>query len=40
MTGTDYTMFTQKSVTVIFEPPCISFSLKSIYFWSFPVMVL
>jgi hypothetical protein len=23
MTGTDYTMFTHKSVSVIFEPPCI-----------------
>jgi hypothetical protein len=23
MTGTDYTLFTHKSVPVIFEPPCI-----------------
>jgi hypothetical protein len=25
MTGTDYTLFTHKSVPVIFEPPCIIF---------------
>jgi hypothetical protein len=25
MTGTDYTLFTHKSVPVIFEPPCMSF---------------
>jgi len=24
MTGTDYTLFTHKSVPVIFEPPCIN----------------
>ena len=23
MTGTDYTLITQKSVPVIFEPPCV-----------------
>jgi hypothetical protein len=30
MTGTDYTLFTHKSVPVIFEPPCIKYKFGTV----------